>query len=406
MSLALAGALVAAVGALGPEPENRPPDLTVPAEVRVLVDEQLRLELDATDPEGAEVTWSATGLPDGAALDPGGVLRWVPGPADVGTHHVQMAASDPEGASRRTGVRLLVRHEPRPGLLVALGDSVASGHGLDWRHWLGRDPCWRDERAAYPALVLADRGDLTDLALVACSGHRAAHLHSRDLAGVGPLAGDDRPRSQVEWAVTANPGVVTVTVGANDLDFARPAEAVTAEGELDDAHLAARLDRVEVELARNLRRLVEATDSRIVVTNYHDPTAPRPHGVPGCRDECFAAAAAEAVGRLNGRIADVAGRFPPDRVVLADVADAFAGRGAPNGRGPDVLRGLDAPSWVPGVLTWASGVHPYCARGRAADHQTLVSAADCVHPNRAGARAYADAVLDALEALEALEAPG
>jgi lysophospholipase L1-like esterase len=83
-------------------------------------------------------------------------------------------------------------------------------------------------------------------------------------------------------------------------------------------------------------------------------------------------------------------------VAVADVSDAFEGRGAPNGRGPDALRGLDAPSWIPSALTWASGIHPYCNRGHDADHEPLVSAADCVHPNRAGARAYADAVLGAL----------
>jgi lysophospholipase L1-like esterase len=398
-SSALAVLLVAAVGILRPEPGNRPPTLDVPSEVRALVGDPLRLALDATDPDGDEVAWSAAGMPPGARLAPTGTFHWAPGPADVGSHRLVVAATDPEGATRRAAIRVLVRHPPNPGLLAALGDSVASGHGLDWRHWLGRDPCWRDRSASYPALVVGARPELGELALLACSGHRARDLLERDVTRVAPLPDDGRSRSQVEWAVLANPGVISLTVGANDLDFARPADALSADGELDDAYVDARLDRVEAHLVPILRRLVEATDARIVVTTYHDPTAPRPHGIPGCRDECFAAAAAEAVGRLNDRIRAVAARSPRDRVAVADVSDAFDGRGAPNGRGPDVLRGLRAPSWLPGALTWSSGIHPYCARGHDAGHEPLVSAADCVHPNRAGARAYADAVLDALTSL-------
>lgn len=291
------------------------------------------------------------------------------------------------------------RHPARPGTLVALGDSVASGQGLELSDWLGRDPCWRAREESYAGLVFEEwrRGrDDAQLALVACSGATVGDLLTEDVTG-GP-AGAAPPGTevlaQVEWAVRANPALVTVTVGANDLQFSNPARSFTAAGELTD-EVDGRLQRVEDGLTEVLRRLVDATDARVVVTTYHDPTAAHPQGVPACEGECFARAAADVVDRLAAAVEGAADRFPAARVQVADVRARFEGHGAPNGIGIDAVRagGLGPLGDLAGRLL--GGVSAFCARGDG-DGDAWVNAVDCVHPNAAGARAYADEVLAAI----------
>lgn len=380
-------------------PEEAAPEITAPAELRAVVGERLEHRFEVVDGTGDEaLRWSAEGLPAGARLTPDGLLTWSPDPSQAGTWDAAVTAVDGDGRPATKRVALLGRHRPRPRLYVALGDSAASGHGLDWRAYLGRDRCWRHGTASYPARLLEraiGRGaSVRRLALLACSGHDARDLLDRPVGG--PDLGDGvRQRAQIEWAIVTNPGLVTITIGANDLGFGTPERAVDAEGELDERYLDARVDRVRSNLARALRRLVAATDARVLITTYHNPTAERPHGVRGCRERCFKQITDEVVSRLNDRITEIAARFPADRVAVAEVTDAFAGRGAPNGRGLDALRGWDAPSWVPTPLTWTSGIHAYCAKGRPAGPASYVSSVDCVHPNAAGARAYADVVVEA-----------
>jgi lysophospholipase L1-like esterase len=394
----LVAGLVTAV-TQGTPGQTAAPEIRIPAELRVEVGERLDHRFEGTAAEGTGLRWAAEGLPSGARLTPDGRLAWSPTLHQAGTWTAEVTATDAEGRSATSEVRLLGRHTPRPELYVALGDSVASGHGLDWRGYLRRGPCWRDHTASYPAQLLElareASASIEVLALLACSGHGTADLAEQPVDGGPDLGAGGGARTQLDRAVAANPGLVTLTIGANDLGFARPERAVGADGGLDEGYVRERLARVEAGLVPVLARLVEATDAQIIVTTYHDPTAERPHGVDGCRRGCFRAITGEVVARLNGLVEEIAGRFPADRVTVADVTGAFAGRGAPNGRGLDVLRGWDAPSWVPAPLTWTSGIHAYCAVGRPDGPPSYVSSVDCVHPNAAGARAYAAVALDA-----------
>lgn len=393
------------------EPAGRPPVLTVPAEARVTAGRPLAVPLAATDPEGGAVALTVRGLPPGAifdhADDHAGVVRWTPAADQAGTWRLRVEAVDEEGATAAAAVDVLARAPAHPAAYLALGDSVASGYGLDRMDYLGGDSCGRAESAAYPARV-AGRwpdalGPVPAVALVACSGATVDDVRTEPVPGPDALVGDGRgDRSQLDWAVAANPGVVSLTVGANDLRFFAAAELVGPGGTVDGERLAGRLTRVSGDLDRVLTRLVEATDATVVVTTYHDPTAARPHGLPGCTGACFAAAAAEIVTALDATLAEVAGRFG-DRVLVADVRAAFAGHGAGNGLGPDGLRSGDLPSWVPAaagrLVDGLSGVTPFCADGDGGGTgDPWVSSFDCVHPNGAGADAYAAAVVAALSA--------
>lgn len=342
-------------------------------------------------PAGTGVLSAPTG-----AVVADGALRWSPTEADVGTHTVRSVRLDERGGWVVEETELTVRHPHRPDVYLALGDSIATGHGLDRWDYLGRDRCWRAEGAAYARHVtdgLAERGVDVRRHIVACSGAFLEDL-ATDVLGGGPdgVVPDDRA-TQLDWAVRTNPGLITLTVGANDLGFVDPSDFI-ADGGLDTQALATRLTIIEVGLTEIVDLLVDATDATIVVTDYHDPTADNPHGVDGCREACFASAAEEAVGLLSATVRRVVERHPA-RVLFADVATPFDGHGAGNGRGPDVSRLGRGPlsRFLPAP---ARGVSSYCAKGDH-DNDTWVNALDCVHPNGEGQEAYAEAVLAALD---------
>ncbi|HEX9995119.1 MAG TPA: putative Ig domain-containing protein, partial [Acidimicrobiales bacterium] len=397
-----AGAPAPVPAAAPAPPPGRPPVLTVPAATRATTGQPSEVALAAADPDGGPVALAVHGLPAGAAFDPAaGVVRWTPAAGQEGTWPLRVEATDDDGRSATATVDLLARAPAHPGAYLALGDSVASGYGLDRADYLAGDGCGRAEGDGYPARVAGRWAGAASVDVVACSGATADDLRTDPVPGPDALVGDGLgDRSQVDWAVAANPGLVTVTVGANDLRFFAAPELIGAGGALDGERLAGRLTALSGDLDHVLARLVAATDATVVVTTYHDPTAARPHGIAGCEGACFAGAAGRVVEALDSTLADVAGRFG-DRVLLADVRPAFAGHGAGNGIGPDGVRAGQLPSWVPGpvvhVVDGLSGVTPFCADGHPSG-DPWVSAFDCVHPNATGATAYAAAVVAALDA--------
>lgn len=341
--------------------------------------------------------------PDGAEVVDGRLV-WETTEADVGLHAVRSVRLDERGRWRIEETELIVRHPRRPELYLALGDSIASGHGLDRWDYFGRDDCWRAEGAAYARHVadgLADRGTDVEAHIVACSGAYLADL-SGEVVGGGPdgiVAGDQT--TQLDWAIRANPGLVTLTIGANDLGFIDPS-AFIVDGGLDRPAIEARIEAVETGLAAVVEQLVAGTDATIVVTDYHDPSAENPHGVQGCTQACFADATDEAVGLLSAAVRRVVDAHP-ERVRYADAATLFEGHGAGNGRGLDVSRLGQGPlsRFLPAPV---KGVSSYCAKGDHAN-DTWINAIDCVHPNGEGQQAYAQAVLTALDGAAPVEEP-
>ena len=356
-------------------------------------------DLVLIDAEDDPITVTVEGPPD-LTVDPGRDGRWTVtwSPTSTGTDEVVLRLADDRGAVRTEMFTVRATNPGRDGL-VGLGDSVASGHGLQKRDYVGRDRCWRSEREAYPWLVreaLVGQGRLADdslFALVACSGATVEDLLG-DSVGGGPDDGLG-DRSQVDWAVDLNPTLITLTIGANTLGFTDPWRLVGADG-VDHSALAPRLDDVRTGLDTVLDRLVAHTDSRIVVTGYYDPTAADPQGVDGCRGDCFATRTAEVVDVFNDVLAGAVGRQPRDRVDFVDLAAPFAGHGAPNGLGPDGFRAGSA-GWLRDLVgAPVEGVHPYCARGHD-DAGSWINYVDCVHPDGRGHTEIAAAVLDALD---------
>ena len=113
---------------------NRAPTLDSMSGHVVLVGQPLAMTVPGGDPDaGATLTYTATGLPAGATLDPAtGELTWTPNGAQAGEHDILIVVSDGELAA--SGNLLLVAsHEPiPPQVLIALTPSfpVAAGQSV------------------------------------------------------------------------------------------------------------------------------------------------------------------------------------------------------------------------------------------------------------------------------------
>lgn len=383
-------------------PENVAP-ITSPRTFRAAVGESVTLDVTAFDSDGQveDIVWA--GLPPGIEQSDTGETVWIP--ADAGTWLGSYEVRDDDGAVSRADAAFVARYPSNRDGLVAMGDSVASGHGLQESDYLGRDGCWRDGGEAYPRRVfdaLVAAGDLAEeraeLGLVACSGHDTDDLFETPVSGgISGTAPDGVDKlTQLEWAVRANPAIVTLTIGANDTGFVGPAKLLLPDHSLNRPDVAQRMDVIRSDLRIVLERLVTATDAEIYVTNYYDPTATDPQGVPGCRHECFADKAAEVVDEMNRTIAEVVAEFDL-RVQLVDIHTPFVGHGAPNGLGPDGLRagGFGILGSLVGGLV--AEVHPYCSHGDATG-DPWINSIDCVHPDGGGTQVIADTVLAAIRA--------
>lgn len=326
-------------------------------------------------------------------------------PVDAGSHVARVKVTDSQGLSVLGDVTLIARFEGHPQALIAMGDSVPSGHGLELRDYFGGDPCWRSTDS-YPRRAfnqLRDAGIFpegrAEFALVACSGYDVDDLFEREVGGgFDDITPPDGRRTQLDWAVRANPRFVTLTIGANDTGFVGPDQLFLADSAtLDRPQIQRRLAVIRQDLKIVIDRLVDATDATIFVTNYYNPTAERPQGIPGCRTDCFRSAADEVVDGMNDVIAEVASMYPSDRVVLVDFETPFIGKGAPNGLGPDGLR--EGGFGVVGDLLagQVEDVHPYCARGDTVG-ESWVSSIDCVHPDDRGTSELAAIIVKSIAA--------
>ena len=392
---------------------NRPPELRVPPNIRVDVDQFWSDAIVAIDPDGDEVTLRILEAPPGffpKTNSMGLITGFDWQPTDAGQWTVDVVATDSEGATTLEQMILVARHPRNGDVFVAMGDSVAAGFGRDRSDYLGPDGCWRSEDAAYPGLVfdeLVALGGLDPAAeffVVSCAGSTAAELLTLDVEATrrdGSVQGQKKP--QLDWAVELNPTLITITVGANDIQFIDPREVLVddagedAASAIDEVALQERLDRLEDGLDAILRRIVSGTDARVAVTTYYNPTAIDPIGVAGCRSSCFALVAELVSDRLNETIENVASRQPADRITLVQLDEAFVLHEATNGFGPDVLREFNFGPFQGLVSQFTRDTFPYCSNGDG-NNDTYVTRLDCAHPNDAGHRVIAEAVTRALVA--------
>lgn len=422
-------------------PTGIPTATAIPAPTRIATPTAVPTPPATVPVISAEVIRVTVGVPSNHSIvtDPDGFiteLRIIDGPrgvspsgadsvrinlADAGNFQLTVRAQDSQGLATTGTLTIQARYRRRGEALVAMGDSVASGHGLELVDYLELDPCWRAPNA-YPVRVferLRDLGILgggdphqAEFALVACSGHDVDDLFERPVTGgfasvatssavapstgVSGAEGEKATFTQLEWVIRSNPRFVTLTVGANDTGFVGPRRLFLDDGKtLDRPQVSRRMAVIREDLFTVLNRLVEQTDSTIFVTNYYNPTSRRPQGFSTCRLDCFLVAANEVVEAMNQQIADVVSELATERVVLVDVANSFVGKEAPNGIGPDSLREVGFGELGALLAGQVEGVHPYCTRGES-NSTSWINPIDCVHPNDAGTEILAHLMTTAI----------
>ncbi len=103
---------------------NRPPVLTAIGSKTINVGTNLSFTLSATDPDGDSLTYSATGLPNGATFNAATrTFTWTPGNTQAGNYNVSFSVSDGSLNDAET-VAISVGNVNRPPVLTAIGSKT------------------------------------------------------------------------------------------------------------------------------------------------------------------------------------------------------------------------------------------------------------------------------------------
>jgi lysophospholipase L1-like esterase len=252
----------------------------------------------------------------------------------------------------------------------AVGDSVASGRGLD-----DDETACRQSRLAYPWLVVEQLQEtflVQQFDLLACSGTTTATL--------------DQQVSEVLSRLSVHPTLLTMTVGANDFGwsdvFAFAPRLCTQSDETFRTWVGGTAQAVEENLVGQLSRVLAYPQVEVILTDYYNPTNAsgafweRVH--PRCLLVDVYDRSEQVVHALNAAIRQAWQRVgSPGFVQVATVHAAFHGHEAPRpwcGTSPPEIEG-----------TWIQ--YPTDPNS----NSTQVGG-DCFHPNRASAEQYAAAV--------------
>ncbi len=119
---------------------NRPPTITTPAAQTSTQGTAVALDVQASDPDGDALTFTATGLPAGLVINANsGAISGSPSAAGIG--NVVVTARDASGAATSVAFSWTVIAPPVPGLLTASVSTSTSSvkltsvGAIDWAHW-------------------------------------------------------------------------------------------------------------------------------------------------------------------------------------------------------------------------------------------------------------------------------
>jgi lysophospholipase L1-like esterase len=181
---------------------------------------------------------------------------------------------------------------PIPGIKVeyiALGDSVAAGHGLSDNAKDSPDyPCRRSHDKSYPAqlkAMLEARGyRVTEFVHLACSGATTQEPDWTELEQNGQSHQHKWFRFQAEDAITflrssrhipGRPVLVTITIGANDFPWTDPEGLCWLLNIDNDKTFKAKVATITTNVAKEVRdqvqELLKFPEVTVVVTGYPNP---------------------------------------------------------------------------------------------------------------------------------------
>jgi lysophospholipase L1-like esterase len=355
--------------------------------VRVLPTTAICQDLD-------HAAWRVDGSPARPVLEPGGSCGAVVRVRGEGEHKVKVLARN-----RAEVARVTVDDK----LIVALGDSVASGEGNPEGRshgWLDR-PCHRSAAAGFEQaarqLGEVDRRRSITFVSLACSGAQIGEGLLESYAGIAPGRGGTEYAAQVvrlrtiaESRASASddqPGVdaVLLSVGANDIRFADIAKRCAwlddCQPEVKEA-LKPRLAALEGSYDKLGEKLQEAApDTPALISEYYDPT----HGEDG--------------------------RFCRGPLATSPKETEWAYNHLSRPLNMEVAAAADRNDWQPvGGIADDFRLHGYCAEKKPWV-RTLPKAASLddpegtLHPNEEGHRAIANRVARPLAALLDFQTP-
>ncbi|MBI3912868.1 MAG: hypothetical protein HY327_01535 [Chloroflexi bacterium] len=287
----------------------------------------------------------------------------------------------------------------------ALGDSIASGHGL----MDDGTSCHRSTRAYPYKVAQLLRSSYREVnfdksKFLACSGASAGQPDSKTLK-------DDKYkwfRNQVDDVLrnlSDRPTLVSITIGANDFGWANPSVLLKHSPETADVYVTwvnKTADGVSQELRGQVNRLLERPNVTVVITEVYNPinksslffTLLRLVG-KSCNDwlgtlQCYERSDYLIQGLNNAYILDVflkLGR--PKQLGIANSNPRFYGHEAPQPTCGSSAPGI-ADTWIqyPGDVASNSQVPDLLAK------ITKHKFGDCFHANEKGAQAIAEAVIE------------
>ncbi|HEV2529191.1 MAG TPA: SGNH/GDSL hydrolase family protein [Thermomicrobiales bacterium] len=282
-----------------------------------------------------------------------------------------LSATWPVAGARPVGAQ----PSPEPMLYLALGDSYASGQGLD-----DRGPC-RQSDEGYPYHVRDGLPVPAGMRLLACGGTTARpnDIPGEDLMTQVAAAWESMDRAPDRIAL------VTISVGINDFQVADELLGRLADPDRTYDEFTAWVDAVLPETAGwvglAIDELLVSPTARIVLVTYPNPV---PWTAAQCEaDDCYRRAS-YVFDRLNAMITAEADPALPGRDRVA-VTTGLAER----------FRGHDCLAVVAG--SWFQTLGSLAASGLDLGEFLGVdwSVGDCAHPNADGARVIAEEVLAA-----------
>jgi len=329
----------------------------------------------------------------------------------------QMHHAETQAASiQQTAVAELTRLAPAPGGATihyfALGDSIASGHGL----MDDGTPCHRSH-LGYPykvAELLKPHFQEIRYTILACSGATAGYpvLDEKcDCFNKNCACRFKWLRNQVDEMLTQMPDdrpvLVTINIGANDFGWTEVGNLLPHIRDNADEYLPW-VNGVSEGVARELRqdilpRLLEHPNVYVVITDLYNPFNRSSKllsvpllGLQPCDKligqlDCYERTEYGVQSLNNALVLDVfvlLGR--PSRLRVTNVNPKFYGHESPQpqcgGSAPDVPETWIQYPGQPGV------------NGRVLDFMrdyiTHEEFGDCFHPNEKGAQTYAEAVME------------
>jgi murein DD-endopeptidase MepM/ murein hydrolase activator NlpD/lysophospholipase L1-like esterase len=306
--------------------------------------------------------------------------------------------------------------QARPLYYFALGDSIASGHGLkNGGGPFTTDNC-RRSTLAYPYKVKDRLSDSfsTRLRHIACTGSVTARTSDTNTTTQLLSYQVDQALAEIATLPALTPVLVSMTIGANDFQFANLDnfnDKLDVFHE-DEEHYRTWVNERSLTVRTNVRteliRLLQYQNVRVVVSGVHNPFNPESafflplFGCTNALGWCYTRIE-YAVTMLNTALVSAVDDLEPGlraQAAFAPVYADFSGREAPHdscgSAGPDATNTLIQHKFDQQSEAFPTGPVDFIGRLiflSLGGYGTWRG--DCIHPNETGAHVYARNVANA-----------